>query len=185
MPNRRPSYLSIRRRQRNIIEGIGTRDIRIAQAAKEFGVTQRELRKFIETKPDKLRKSYNRSPALRKLYAEGERKETRRVLGVPRIRRYAFEEQVLQEPRLLRYPNERQIGRMVQRLYYMNNIGPQNWSEYTYSNNLPNSIKAIRLLWRNGKITDSRYKTILGIWRDDYPSANNAYYESYLGEIAA
>jgi hypothetical protein len=185
MANKRPSYLSIRRRQRNIIEGMGTRDIKYAQAAREFGVTRAELRKFTETKPDVLRRQYNRSPVMRKLYAEGERKEARRVLGVKRIRRYQFEEQVLTEPRLLKYPNEKQIGRIIQKLYYQNNIGAQNWSTYTYENNLPNSIKAIRLLWRNDKISDSRYKIILGVWRDSYPSGNDAYYEQYLGEVAA
>src|ERR1035437_1580968 len=109
MASNRPSYPSIRRRQRNIIEGIGTRDIRYAQAAREFGVTVPQLRTFLETRPVKLRRSYNRSPAYAKLFEEGKRSEVRTVLGVKRVRRYEFLENVLSAPRRGRhekYPNQ-------------------------------------------------------------------------------
>lgn len=179
---KRPSYVSIRRRQRNIIEGMGTRDIKYKQAAKELGVTQSELRKFLETKPTVLRRNFNRSPVYTKLYKEGQRAETRRLLGVKRIREYPFLESVIREPRIQRKPEDAQIGRMIQRLYYINNIGPQNWSTYTREHNLPNSIKAIKLLYRNNRITRDQYTSILKEWRNDYPGMTDQYYSSITGE---
>lgn len=179
MASKRPSYVSIRARQRNIIEGIGTRDLTYKQAAKEFGVTRQELRRFRESKPKDLRRIYNRSPALRKLYTEGERPVTRQVLGIKRIRRYEFEEHILKEPRALKYPNSKQIGRMIQRIYYENNFGKQQWSIYTHERSLPNSIDDIKLLYKNGKLTSSQYHAILKEWREDYPEMSDAWYAKY------
>ena len=169
MASKRPSYVSIRARQRNIIEGIGTRNLRYKDAAKEFGVTRQELKRFLETKPQTLRKSYNRSPSLRKLYVEGERPETRRVLGVKRIRHYEFREHVLRPmEKDLTKVSDLQTGRLIQRLYYINNIDTQNWAAYTREANLPASIDTIRLLHRNGKITDATYRAALREWAKTY-----------------
>ena len=169
MASKRPSYVSIRARQRNIIEGIGTRNLTYRQAAKEFGVTRPELKRFLETKSKDLRKSYNRSPSLRKLYAEGERPETRRVLGVKRIRRYEFRERVLRP--MFREPSkvsDVQIGRMIQRLYYENNIKTQMWAVYTREHKLPTSIDSIRLLYRNGRMDSGTYNAAIKTWADYY-----------------
>jgi hypothetical protein len=185
MARKRPSYVSIRARQRNIIEGVGTRDLRYAQAAKEFGVTKSELRKFLETKPKDLRRNFNRSPATRKLYAEGERPETRRILGVKRITRYPFRERVLRDelarPRLA---NKQQIGKMIQRLYYDNNIAAQEWASYAREHDLPNSMKNIRLLYHNDRISEGQYKTILKNWRNIYAKMTDSYYASWTDELS-
>lgn len=169
MTSKRPSYLSIRARQRNIIEGIGTRDIKYAQAAKEFGVTRTELKRFIETKPKDLRKSYNRSPSIRKLYEEGERSETRKALGVKRIKRYEFRENVLRP--LYKDPqkvSDIQIGHMVQRLYYENNIATQMWAVYVRENDLPTSIDEIRRRYRAGRMSSVTYNTAIKTWAKIY-----------------
>lgn len=180
MANKRPSYVSIRARQRNIIEGLGTReDLNTKEVAKRLGVTPQELRRFRDTKPKELRKSFNRSPSIRKLYEEGRRSEVREKLEVPRIRRYAYSEPILREPRLQRHPNSKQVGRMIQRLYYENNIGPQAWSTYTYEHGLPNSIKAIKLLYMNDRITGPQYASILKHWRDSYSGMSDSYYANF------
>src|ERR1035437_9557801 len=88
MASKRPSKPSIKARQRNIIEGTATRGLTSKQAAKEFGVTLRQYNTFTGTK--NLRPNFSRSPAYAKLYREGERKETRKVLGVRRITRYDY-----------------------------------------------------------------------------------------------
>lgn len=186
MAKNRPSYPSIRRRQRNIIEGIGTRDIKYTQAAREFGVTTEQLNHFLDTRPQKLRKSYNRSTANAKLFELGERGQTRKVLGVRRIRVYEFREEVLQAKKrgtVEKYPNQLQIGRQVQRLYYRNDQGRQDWSLYTREEDLPNSINTIRFLYHQGRIDSRRYAKILTVWKQDYKDMSNANFEQYASEL--
>jgi len=182
---KRPSYISIRARQRNIIEGMGTRDLRYAQAAKEFGVTRHELKRFLETKPKDLRRRFNRSPSTRKLYQEGERPETRRILRVKRISRYPFRERELRDELIRpRLPNKIIVGKMVQRLYYDNNIASQEWAIYTREHDVPSSMTAIRLLWRNDRISDDKYRTLLTSWRNIYSKMTDSYYASWADDLS-
>lgn len=172
MKRRRPTAASMRVRRRNIIEGMGTGDLRYDQMAFKLGVTPPQLKKFLEARDDRvLAKGINRSPTTRKLYEAGARANVRTAIGKTRIRKYRFKEHELNEPRLIqRYPNSKQIGRMIQRMYYENGHERINWSVYTYEHNLPNSIDAIRLLYHNGKISKSQYRKILKTWRDIYGS---------------
>ncbi len=179
MAKKRPSYISIRRRQRNIVEGMGTRDIKYAQTAKEFGVTRRELRTFLETKPKDLRRMYNRNPAYTRLYELGKRSEVSKTLGIKRVRRYEVLEQLLAEPRIQRYPNSKQIGRIIQRYYYANNFGGIGWAIYTREHDLPLSITAIKLLFRNDKLTNDQYVRAVDVWRDLY-GIKQAIYDDYM-----
>ena len=184
MAQKRPSYVSIRARQRNIIEGMGSGQLTVKQAAKKLGVTPSELRAFTqERKPKEIRAAFNHSPAYRKLYEAGQRKNVKATLGVTRVYRYEFREEVLRNKVVMnagqRRPNPKQVGRMVQRLYYLNNIGPQHWSAWTYEHGLPNSIDDIKLLWKNKRISDNQYRTALKVWRDDYPGMSDAYYAAY------
>ena len=169
MATKRPSYVSIRRRQRNIIEGIGTRNLSDKEAAKEFGVTRPELKRFKEAKPKDLRKIYNRSASARKLYAEGERTETRRILGIKRIRVYEWRENVLRpmykQPKKV---SDVQIGRMIQALYEPNHFKSQAWAIYARDHNIPSSIDSIKLLHRNGRTSHRQYSSIIKAWAAIY-----------------
>lgn len=192
----RPSYPSVLVRQRNIIEGIGTSNLKYAQAAKQFGVTRREFKRFVESSPQSLHKNFNRSPSYRKLYEKGTRSEVRTTLSLKRIRHYAYTER---EIALLKFdtsltPEElnrqKQIGRMIQRIYVLDDIkkpfARYEWAVFTREHNLPLSIKAIRLLHRNGKISDRRYFFILEVWKHLYPiteSVAELYYADLLLEF--
>jgi hypothetical protein len=174
---RRPSYKSIRARQRNILEGIGTADVKYKEAAKRLGVTPRELKTFVETKPRKLRPNFNRSPAYRKLYgastAPEQRKQVREQLGIPRVRRYQAAEQDIQALRLQRLPekelrNRTQIGEQIQNLYYRGQNDRYLWAAYAREHDLPTSIDTLRLLHRNDKVSDSEYAQAVKTWRDIY-----------------
>ena len=165
MASKRPSYVSIRARQRNIIEGMGTRDLTYAQAAKEFGVTRPELKRFVETKPTKLRSNYNRSPGYSKLYREGERSEVRQTLGVKRIRKAKIiRPRQYERPVTTKQVKQQQIDRLVQNLYYKNGKDKADWANYTREHNLPSSIDSIRLLHKNDRIDDDRFSSIVMTW---------------------
>src|SRR5450759_2161239 len=119
MASKRPSKVSIKARQRNIIEGMATRDLTYTQAAKEFGVTRQQLKKFVGTK--NLRANYNRSPAYSKLYREGERKETRKVLGVKRITRYDYQHlPITNKEQTEKQLRQEQVKVAIRYLYYKN-----------------------------------------------------------------
>lgn len=188
MTAKRPSYVSIRARQRNVIEGLGTLGS-TKEAAKRLGVTRAELKRFRDTKPKKLRQIFNRSPVIRRLYTLGARPETRKALGLKRIRRYSyleFLERSIRDVKTvpLRYENSVQIGRMVQRLYYENNIDAQRWSAYTYDNNIPNSINTIKFLYKRGVITPRRYAQILHTWKNLYRQLGQERFDQYYDELA-
>ena len=189
MARQRPSYPSIRVRQRNIIEGLGTTDLRYAQAAKRFGVTPRELQHFVETKPRNLRSNFNRSPAYRKLYEEGARPQVREQLGIKRIRRYKFRAPAIREITLSQAysPDEQrqrvQTGRAILNLYTEREHPQLRWALWTRERNLPTSIVAIKLLHRNNKIKDDMYIEAIAAWSDIYPNISDATYARYsLGE---
>jgi len=171
MASKRPSYVSIRARQRNIIEGLGTRDLTYGQAAKEFGVTRQQFKKFVESKPKNLRSSYNRSPAYQKLYREGERKETRRVLGARKgIKHYKKFADIPQ--RGVTYTpqqaNEQQINKMLQNLYVTNHAGGATWANYAREHRIPSSLDAIILMHNNGKIDDHEFVSVVRAWQGIY-----------------
>jgi hypothetical protein len=174
MASKRPSSPSIKARQRNIIEGMATRDITRTQAAKEFGVTRQQLSKFIGTK--NLRSNYNRSPAYAKLYREGERKETRKVLGVKTITRYKYKN--------IPHPNEtytpkqlkaQQVDRMIQYLYYKNGHDKAEWANYAREHHIPSSIDVIVKLHKEGKIDDQKFGNTLTNWAQIYNVTNERF----------
>ena len=180
MASKRPSYPSIRARQRNILEGIGTGDLKYNQAAQRLGVTPTELRKFLDTKSPIVRRNFNRSPAYRKLYAEGERSKTREALGLKRIRRYEFKRSAVDRPQAMqKYPNSKQIGALIQRYYYKNGIEKIEWAAWTAEHNLPTSMDAIKQMRAEGKITESEYRSAVKSWRDHYHGITDSWAARY------
>lgn len=171
---KRPSYVSIRARQRNIIEGLGAPNKQnYAKAAKRFGVTPRELKKFTETKPKKLRKNFNRSPTYNELYTKGSRPEVRQALGVKRIQRYRYREQEIKDLKVMQLSPEEVrkrtlVGEAIQNLYTSREHPRYEWARYASENDIPTSIDAIRLLHRNNKINDDEYADAITTWRDIY-----------------
>jgi hypothetical protein len=167
MASKRPSSPSIKARQRNIIEGMATRDLTYTQAAKEFGVTRRQLKKFTTTK--NLRSNYNRSPAYAKLYREGERKETRKVLGVRTIRRYDYQHlpvtNTAQKDQQLR---DEQVKVQIRYLYYKNGHDKAEWANYAREHHIPSSIDAIVVLHNNDRIDDTKFGQVLTSWAQIY-----------------
>lgn len=183
MAKRRPSYISIRARQRNILEAFGTSGAtNYATAAKSLGVPESEFRRFITMKPEQVRRQYSRRPAFRELYGEQmtapqQRAAVARKVGVKRVTRYPYEENVLRVPALLpgRTPEAKAraktIGRFKQHLYYDNNVKPQDWTQYTFEQDIPSSPRKIVQLYRDGKINKGRMRRIINKFREDYPNA--------------
>ena len=194
MASKRPSYVSIRARQKNIIEGLGTSDLKYAQAAKRFGVEPRELRKFVTTKPKNLRRNFNRSASYNKLYGKGktaseQRGEVRENLGVKRIKRYAIrKEDVKAIVSSKRYnpaetENRVQIGKILQNLYYKGEQAQTEWASYTREHGLPNSIQVLRLLYQNDRISGPDYANALAQWKAIY-NISDAIYSRYEDELS-
>ena len=181
MASKRPSSPSIKARQRNIIEGMATRDLTNKQAAKEFGVTLRQYNSFTGTK--NLRSNFNRSPAYAKLYREGERKETRKVLGVKRITRYKYQHlPTTNTPMTTKQAEQEQVKIMIRYLYYKNGHDKAQWANYSRENHIPSSIKAIILLHDNGKISDDKFTEIVRVWKETY-NISNDYFYSLIGDL--
>jgi hypothetical protein len=181
MASKRPSKPSIKARQRNIIEGQATRGITDKQAAKEFGVTLRQYKTFKGTK--NLRANYNRSSAYSKLYREGERKETRKVLGVSRITRYKYKQlPVTNTDQSEKQLRQEQVKVAIRYLYYKNGRDKMEWANYAREHNIPSSIKAIKLLHDNGRITDHDFVDIVKFWRDNY-NITDDYFYAVLGDL--
>jgi len=186
---KRPSYVSIRARQKNIIEGLGTSDLKYAQAAKRFGVEPRELKKFIETKPKNLRRNFNRSDAYRKLYTEGSRAEVRENLGVRRIKHYAIRkedvEAIVSSRRYIYTETENRvkIGKMLQQLYYRGEQPQAEWAAYTREHDLPTSINVLRLLYQNDRLDGPTYKNAIREWQAVYNISDNIY-DRYADELS-
>ncbi len=177
-------------RQRTILEYLAATGKTFKQAAKDFGVTPRELEKFALAKPTEKRAQFNRSPTLRKLFYEGERprlKRYARTQGVT-IKRIKFEPAELQVYRTtpgLRESstNELQIGEMIQNLYRPpEQVTPQFlWAVYTREHGLPDSINALRLLGRNKRISASEYRDAVTIWGNIYNIGGSKY--SYYANV--
>ncbi len=189
MANKRPAYRSIRVRQRNIIEGLGTSDLRYKEAAKKFNVTPRELQHFVETKPQTLKKNFNRSPVYAKLYNEGSRPAVRERLELKSIIRFKFKPTQIRQYTvtggLSEYESNRrrQIGEMIRALYVRRYDPTTAWAAWTREHYLPQSIKVIRLLHRNDKISDDLYARALMEWQDIYPGISDSTWSSYTAEL--
>jgi hypothetical protein len=181
MASKRPSKVSIKARQRNIIEGMATRDLTYKQAAKEFGVTRQQLKKFVGTK--NLRSNYNRSPAYAKLYREGERKETRKVLGVSRITRYKYKQLPItntdQSEKQLR---QEQVKVAIRYLYYKNGQDRAQWANYAREHNIPSSIDSIVVLHNNDRIDDTKFGQIIASWAQIY-NISDKRFDQIAGDV--
>lgn len=179
MAQKRPSYPSIRARQRHLLEYIGSTGRTERQVARDFGVKPQQLRRFTSTKSTEIRKNFGRSPAYEKLYSQGTTKELRqkarshgeRVTFRP-VREYT-EPSIQQFRKTPGYSQEFvtryvQTGEQIQHLY-ASQITPQYlWAIYTKEQNIPVSIKSINLLRRNGKISAADYNDIVTVWKDIY-----------------
>lgn len=183
MAKRRPSYVSIRARQRNVLEALGSSKYRgYEEAARRLGVPTNEFRSFITMKPEQVRRQYNRRPAFRKLYGEQktapeQRQAVKKAVGVKRVTRFPYQENVLRVPALLpgRTPEQKAraktFGRYKQRLYYGNNAKPQNWSQYTFEHNIPSTPSAIVKQYEDGLISKGMMRRIINKYLEDYPDA--------------
>lgn len=181
MASKRPSKPSIKARQRNIIEGMATRDLTYTQAAKEFGVTRQQLKKFVSTK--NLRANYNRSPAYSKLYREGERKETRKVLGVSRITRYDYQHlPITNKEQTEKQLKQEQIKIAIRYLYYKNGQDRAQWANYAREHHIPSSIDSIMVLHKNDRIDDTQFGQILASWAQIY-NVSDKRYNAVAGDV--
>lgn len=181
---KRPSYVSVRARQRTILEYLAATGKTFKQAAKDFGVKPRELEKFALSKPTREREQFNRSPVLRKLYYEAERPRLARYTRTQgtTLRRIKFEPaelQVLRGTPGLRETstNELQIGEMIQNLYRPpEQVTPQFlWAVYTREHGIPDSIRTLRLLGRNKRISASEYRDAITVWGNIYNIGGSKY----------
>ncbi len=188
MPNKRPSYVSVRRRQINILEGIGDSNATYEEVAKRFGVKPQQVEKFVTLGPKEIRQRFNRSPAYRKLYEAGERKEVRERLGLKKIRHkvYGATYPELVELRTMRagiIPEEERAKRLrtatlINRLYVEKKKAFHEWASYTVKEQIPVSINTIVFLYKNGKMSSKGYHDILEAWKDIY-GIKDEIYERY------
>ncbi len=158
---KRPSYRSIRLRQRNIVEGLASKQIKYSEAAKQLGVTKAELQRFLEQKPQTLHQNYNRSPSYKKLFESGARPKVREELGLKRVRVIEYHERDTKAA-------DRQYGRMIQRYYNENGIDRIKWSVWTWKRDMPNSMDAIKLLYTNGRLSKTQYASAVAFWKKTY-----------------
>jgi hypothetical protein len=176
MAAKRPAYTTIRARQRRIVDYMASTGKGIKPTAKEFDVKPRELRGFLETKPKKLRKSYNRSPVTKKLVAEagerevrakvaGEKAKYRRVSGTVADIRFYRETPGI-DPELRR----RRIIELERVRYVRTDkeYRSTNWAFYADRRNIPVSIRAIREMHDNGDIDDDMFDDIIDAWEEIY-----------------
>lgn len=180
---RRPSYTSIRARQRAILEYQLSTDRYGKKAARDFGVTPRQLEAFTSADPKKLRRAYNQSPGIRQLFHAGAEKNLRAEARQhdktfkqrPLVQ---YSQRVLQP--LRKTPNidqqvvskEVQTGERIQYLYTQR-VTPQFlWAEYTRKHDLPISAKTIKVLFRNGYIDPDLYDEVTAVWEDIYPKGD-------------
>lgn len=180
---KRPTTAQIRARQRNIIEGLNSRNLSDRQAAKQLGIEPRQLTKFLDTKPAQIRQQYNRSPAYRKLYGAGERHEIRRELGLrhlaPRVQ-YISQYEYRTIPGLRQTPEATQVIQTSERI--RNLYLPQGyqsarviWAQYTRTHHLPVSARSIRNMYRSGEITPAEFNDIMTTWQDIYNTQNQSW----------
>lgn len=182
MAAKRPSYVSIRARQRRIIDYMASTGKNVPQTAKELDVKPRELRSFIETKPKKLRKKYNRSPITRELFEKGEERKIRRQVAqekqsyrrvtgrISEIRFYRETPGI--DPELRR----RRIIEL-ERVRYIStdkNYRSTQWAMYADKQNIPVSIKAIRAMHEDGDIDDYDFDEIVDAWEEIYSTTYGA-----------
>jgi hypothetical protein len=187
MPKKRPSVTQISARQRRIVEYIGSGQKSWKQAAKDFGVTPRELKQFAVYKSRKqLKQQYNRSPTIRKLYQEAETKPLRqkaRSKGFT-LRRFEYRRAALEQYRITpQFPaTERSFrvntGELIRNIYRRDReasksvvqqaLGALEWATYTRDMHLPVSIRTINDLHDAGELDDDEYEDAVKVWKDVY-----------------
>jgi hypothetical protein len=178
MANKRPTKAQIRARQTNILEGMAVTNNSFREMAKQLGVTPLQLRTFVaERKPAQIREQYNRSPTYRKLYDVGERKSVTRKIGhalPPKRIDATFRELERVRTNPLYSEDERryryQIGQMINNLNVRGSMQTPSsmWAEYCWDNNIPTSVKSIKLLYRNHRIDPEAYERHLTVWEAVY-----------------
>lgn len=188
MAQKRPSTVSIRKRQRNIVEGMGTvPHMKYADAAKRLGVTPAQLRSFLDRTPT-TRRNFNRSPAYRKLYEAGERKSVAQSFGVKRVNRYPHKAAEIRDlaakqekyPKMgYGHPDSKQVSHLLIKYYYPNGHEETAWATWTREHDLPISINAIRDLRKNDEITANQYHSALVTWRETYTGIKDGWYAKY------
>lgn len=187
MAQKRPSTASIRKSQRNIVEGMGTvSHMKYAEAAKRLGVTQPQLKRYLDRTP-KTRRNFSRSPAYRKIYeASHERKSAAQSFGVKRINRYEHKAIRIEEARKLsliagkeKHPNSTQVSHLLIKYYYSNGVEETAWATWTRENDLPVSINAILQMFKDGKIDSAQYHDAYTTWRGTYKGIKDSWAARY------
>jgi hypothetical protein len=128
-----------------------------------------------------------------KLYREGERKEVRESLKIRRIKKYKFRTRDIESlrsiPGLPEYEkrNREQIGKLIRGLYARGDLPriQADWVEYTREHDLPTSITTIKLLHRNGTISDDEFEITVATWRDIYNISDSRFAAVFGMENAA
>lgn len=186
---KRPSYRSIRVRQRNIVEGMATGNLSYAETARRLGVTQSELKRFIQQKPRAIHQNYNRSETYSKLYEKSQRAPLGKTLGLKRgITPYEFREEVIMDPayyiqsregKVMRTPQGRAVdfyvGREIGFLYYKNGVDRYRWSLYAKDHHIPISINALTVLYKNKRISSGEYARHVEFWAETYNPSSLTY----------
>lgn len=180
MARKRPSTPSIRARQRRILEYLFSVNKTFKEAAKDFGVTPRQLEKFVTTAPRDIRHTISRSNVSQDLFQQGTPQNLRpkaRKQGT-RLQRVQYEEAQIQvyrgTPGLPESEVNRrvQIGELIQRLYARRVEPRYLWAEWTREHNMPVSIKAARVLYRNHRMSYQDWINYTAVWQSIYGKDN-------------
>lgn len=146
------------------------------QAAKDFGVTPRQLEKFATSKPKQVRKSFSQNDVSQSLFQAGETKNVRRKARQQgtKLTRVQFEEAQIQvyrgTPGLPESEVNRrvQFGELIQNLYTERQEPRYLWAQWTREHNLPVSYKAAKLLYRNHRISYQDWINYQAVWQSIY-----------------
>lgn len=146
------------------------------QAARDFGVTPRQLEKFVTTKPKQVRRSFNVNETAQSLFESGEPKKVRQKAKQQgtKLNRVQFEEAQIQvyrgTPGLPESEVNRrvQFGELIQNLYTERQEPRYLWAQWTREHNLPVSYKAAKLLYRNHRISNQDWINYQAVWQSIY-----------------
>lgn len=172
---RKPTKVSLRARQRNLIEGRATKGLTNKQLANQLAVSQADLSRFMQASP----KQVKRSPRLYAVYEKAMRPKVREALGTP-IRRYISSptkiERLAKDKSLIRkYEDVVPVGYEIMSVMHPSSLRSHNWAVGIAERGLPvSSWTTLKTMHDEGRLSE-----------EDWDYVNELFDEVYGEEAAA
>jgi hypothetical protein len=204
-PKKKPSETQLLRSQRRIAGRITRSMTELNQSlkdvAKDFGVSERELKKYLYQPRAVTSKNYNRNESFRKLYRRSgnviekevmEKLPDRIIKGrsIPqrgkmvKVKVLSFEGDVRGVTPYKRGEGTEDQDRLYNRLLRSIKIESElpalsmsmSWQKYTSERGLPVSIEGIKEMYADGEISKRQVASILTHWHNIYPNMTDDWY---------